>query len=308
MKDITTRRKFTLGMKDGDSYYHIADSALTEILKEYESDYSNRFDAYMPTSTISKQELFEIASRKVNLSSFKVKSSLNPKIWKKDDTLRLEVRAKLIDFADDFIDFLDVDWVKPKDIVFTGSLANYNWSDDSDIDIHVIYDFEKIHKKTDFVREYFLSKKDLWNDRHKAVKVKGFPVELYVEDISDKTESSGTYSLNKCEWIKRPQRDKLKLLKSDVPKIKDKASKFMNTIDSCIEKYKDTKNTVLQRELVNKLLSLFDDIKKLRKNSLKNGEMSAGNVIFKILRRTGYIKKIKDLELKHQDLEYSLKN
>ena len=44
------------------------------------------------------------------------------------------------------------------------------------------------------------------------------------------------------------------------------------------------------------VLKIFDRLKNLRKEGLnKGGEMSSGNIIFKILRRTKYIDKIWDL-------------
>jgi predicted nucleotidyltransferase len=51
-----------------------------------------------------------------------------------------KVRARLLDIAYDFIDFLGVDIVVT-DVVMTGSLANYNWSEYSDVDLHIITDF-----------------------------------------------------------------------------------------------------------------------------------------------------------------------
>ena len=76
-----------------------------------------------------------LAPSEVDLSSFNIKKELNPKFWK-DDKLDSRIRIKLLDIADDFIDFLGVDWVKPEDITITGSLANYNWNKKySDIDL-----------------------------------------------------------------------------------------------------------------------------------------------------------------------------
>ena len=77
------------------------------------------------------------------------------------------IRLKLLDIAEDFIDFLGVDWVKPDDIIMTGSLANFNWNKKySDIDLHVLIDFSKVDKRTDFVKKYFDSLKNQWNEVH----------------------------------------------------------------------------------------------------------------------------------------------
>ena len=95
----------------------------------------------------------------IDFSSFEIQDELNPNFWK-NDRLDSRIRLKLLDIADDFTDFLNVGWVKPEDITMTGSLANYNWSDYSDIDLHIIIDYKKVDDRTNFVAEYFKSKKD----------------------------------------------------------------------------------------------------------------------------------------------------
>ena len=142
------------------------------------------------------EHINEVNSSDINLSSFKPKTELHPKLWV-NNKLNSRVRLRLLDIADDFIDTLAVDWVKPKDIVFTGSLANYNWSRYSDIDIHVILDYDKVYKKKEFVEDYFSSKKELWLNEHPKLSIYGFPIELYVEDSNEQSTSSGIYSLNK---------------------------------------------------------------------------------------------------------------
>ena len=77
----------------------------------------------------------------IDYESFEIKDELNSNFWK-DNKLDSRIRLKLLDIADDFTDFLNVDWVKPEDITMTGSLSNYNWSEDySDIDLHIIIDY-----------------------------------------------------------------------------------------------------------------------------------------------------------------------
>lgn len=80
-----------------------------------------------PPISEQHQRLNEIEAKDVNLSSFKVKKELNPKFWP-NGKLNSRVRLRLMDIADDFVKELAVNWVKPKDVIFTGSAANYNWS------------------------------------------------------------------------------------------------------------------------------------------------------------------------------------
>lgn len=234
----------------------------------------------------------------VDLSSFNIKKNLNPKFWK-NGLLDSRIRIKLLDIADDFIDFLGVDWVKPDDIIITGSLANFNWDQThSDIDLHILMDYSKVDEKRDFVASYFNSQKKIWNEKHGKIKIFGFPVELYVQDTNEEHASNGVYSLEKNSWVEEPERSKLTNRKVNKNRIKQIVSKYTFKIDILIELYKRNKDDkhILER-ILEKSKSLFDEIKTVRKNSLDKdkNEISEGNIIFKTLRRIGYIEKLSKL-------------
>ena len=57
------------------------------------------------------------------------------------------------------------------------------------------------------MKEYFDSKKSLWNQKHKDIKIFGFPIEVYVQDKNEPHASTGVYSLEKNEWKVKPQRN-----------------------------------------------------------------------------------------------------
>ena len=236
-----------------------------------------------------------LAPSEVDLSSFNIKKELNPKFWK-DDKLDSRIRIKLLDIADDFIEFLGIDWVKPEDITITGSLANYNWNKKySDIDLHILIDYSKVDKRTDFVDNYFYSQKKLWNEEHKDLRIFGFPVEVYVQDINKKHTSSGVYSLEKNEWVIEPEREKLSKKKVNKERIKKTVSQYTERIDKLVD---DSKNAngddYKMRKAYEGAQQLFDEIKKLRREDLSdaNNEINEGNIIFKALRRLGYIDKL----------------
>ena len=107
----------------------------------------------------NEERLNEVEASDISLKSFEIQDELNPKFWI-NNKLNSRIRLKLLDLADEFIDTLAVDWVKPEDIVLTGSIANYNWSKYSDVDVHILIDYKKIWKKTEFVQDYFDSKKE----------------------------------------------------------------------------------------------------------------------------------------------------
>lgn len=241
----------------------------------------------------------EVTSDEVSLKSFNPHDNLNDKIWI-DGKINSRVRLKLLDIADDFFNSLDLDWVKIKDVLFTGSLANYNWSKYSDIDLHLLVDFKSIDENTKLVKEFFDAQKNNWNNNHENLKIYGFPVEIYVEDTNEKHVSTGVYSLYNNKWIREPQRQEN--IKLDKFVIKDKAAQIMTRIDDLEDAYHGDNDAYQFEVLSKKVKTLYDKIKKMRKYGLEsNGEMSPGNVIFKILRRSGYMDRLYDLKINLYD-------
>ena len=134
--------------------------------------------------------------------SFRIQSELQPDLWD-GDKLDPEVRERLLEIAEDFMAGLDVE-ADIEDIRFTGSLAYYNWSKYSDIDLHIVVDFSKINSDTDLVKAFFDAARMRWNDLH-DIMIKGYEVEIYVENVNEKHKSTGIYSLTDDEWIKKPE-------------------------------------------------------------------------------------------------------
>lgn len=272
-----------------------------------ESVINNTEDSVLLTkSDINK--MFESKTVSIDLSSFQPQDELNPKIWDEDGYLNSRVRMRLLDIADAFVDGLDIDWVEIDDIILTGSLANFNWSKFSDFDVHIVIDFKKVDERTDFVTNYFNSKKKIWNNEHDSLKIYGFPVELYVQDKNEEHTSSGIYSLEKNEWIRKPEKETFENISLNKKFIKQKSQDFIDAIESLsnkIEKEDDEhKLDVLSRKVKN----LFDKIKGLRKEGLKkSGEFNSFNIIFKVLRRMGYIDTLYNLKLNTYDKIKTLK-
>lgn len=236
----------------------------------------------------------------VDLSSFNIKKNLNPKFWK-NGVLDSRIRMKLLDIADDFIEFLGVDWAKPEDITMTGSLANFNWDENySDIDLHIIMDYSDVDERTDFVSNYFYSQKKLWNEEHSDITIMGYPVEVFVQDVNERHDSSGVYSLEKNKWLIEPEREKLASSKVNKAFIKDKVSEYMNKIDKLeylLNKSKDDEYRL--RRVMEKSDNLFDKIKGERKIGFERSggkEINNYNIVFKALRRNGYIEKLVNIK------------
>ena len=235
----------------------------------------------------------EVESSEVDLSSFKKRDTLPPGIWKDEDTLDSRVRLKLLDIADDFWEFVNLTWVEPKGIIITGSICNFNWSKFSDIDLHLIVDFNEIDEKTEFVKQYLDSKKNEWNTEHEGLKIMGFPVELFVQNINDNVEAGGIYDLEENVWIRRPNPHTIKSIGLNKFNIKDKAAEIMTIIDDMYDKLSTTTDGHEIEEIGDDAHYLWDKVKDMRKKSLsKNGESGSGNIVYKVLRRTGYLDKL----------------
>lgn len=224
----------------------------------------------------------EVRVPKDVLDSFKIKDSLNHDIWS-NDKLNPEVRTKLIQMATDFFKELELpETVKIKDIIFTGSLANFNWSKFSDIDLHIVLDFKDFDTDSKFVEDFFYAQKSIWNQEH-DITVYGYPVELYVQDINAKLVATAVYSVLNDKWLKKPTRESFNL---DKKAIKSKADAF-------IEQLRDIKKAYEEKDyqtVVDKVKTVKDKIKKMRNAGLeRGGEFSLENLVFKTLRRTPFM-------------------
>ena len=233
------------------------------------------------------------------INSFGTRDELNPKVWDNGDTLNKEVREKLLAVATEFIDFLGVP-ILVEDIIFTGSLANYNWSKYSDVDLHVVADFTQFSDDLlPLYQELFKVKKTLFNTDH-DIKIFGYDVELYVQDSNEAHFSSGVYSVLNDEWDNKPKKENVKI---DKNLIRQKSNQWMEIIDTALEAASDV-TADDAREIIKKCRN---KLKKYRTCGLeKEGEYSDENLVFKVLRRNGYIEKLMNFENDVVDKELSL--
>jgi len=216
------------------------------------------------------------------LNGFKLKNTLNTDIWEKDKLIP-EVKTKLIKIAKDFFKSLELpQTVKLKDILFVGSLANYNWSMYSDIDLHLVMDFKEVGEDPEQVKKSFDAQKNLWNLKH-DITVHDYPIEIYVQDAKEKLHASAIYSIPNDKWILKPEKTSFKL---DKGVISSRVEKMFNKLKQ-IQKHYDSQN---YEQAIEKADTLKDEIKKMRKAGLEQGgEFSTENLIFKVLRRTDFM-------------------
>ena len=219
-----------------------------------------------------------------------IHEELRQDVWD-GDKLRPEVRKKLLEIAAEFKKYLGIP-LSVKDVLFMGSLANYNYTDESDIDLHLLVDFDEIDGP-ELLRELFTAKKSLFNDEH-DIFIGPAEVELYVQDVDEPNASTGVYSIRDDKWIQKPKHERPRI---DQKAILTKARDLMDQIDTLIKH--DASAAHYQR--------LKDKIKKMRGSGLKKGgEYSTENLAFKVLRRNGYLEKLGDAATKAFDEELSM--
>lgn len=224
----------------------------------------------------------EVTIPKDVLNSFKLKDNLNPNIWE-DFKLNPKVKRQLNKIAKEFIKELNLpQGYKIDDIIFTGSLANYNWSKFSDIDLHIVLDYKQFDGEPQMIEDYFYAQKTLWNETH-DIKVFEYPVELYAQDSNAELVATAVYSITKDKWLKKPIKENFV---ADKESIKNKALKFINKLKDIRDDYK--KNNL--QAVVDKVTKIKDNIKNMRKAGLEGGgEYSQENLVFKTLRRTPFM-------------------
>lgn len=222
----------------------------------------------------------------VNEVSVEFHDELNPALWENNE-IKLDVQVRLLEIAKKFIKFLNVSDLKLVDIYFMGSNAAYVYTHFSDIDLHIIVD-----DPDESLKELYDAKKRLWNDQH-DISIKGYDVELYVQDIKDPNASMGIYSLLQNKWIKKPEKVEATI---DDASVQQKFKYLARKIDRGIRK----------RDL-NYLDNIATEIKTLRKSGLQRaGEFSVENLAFKELRNGGYLEKLSDARQELEDKALSL--
>lgn len=245
------------------------------------------------------QKFFEYAVGKYEpIKSFYLKDELNPKVWSDgDEKVNRSIREDLLEIAKDYFENLEIN-VKLQDIVLTGSLANFNWSEYSDFDLHLIFDFGEVNEDEELVRKFLDAVEKVWKLQH-DITIEGYEVELYCQDSKQDHFSTGQYSLVKDKWLVKPSKEKFV---PDEDLIKRKAEQIMSSIEDLENDLEENESY----ELISaKLKKVWKKIKDSRKAGLeREGEYSVENLVFKLLRRNGYIGKILDVKRKAYDKQF----
>lgn len=166
---------------------------------------------------------------------------LNPKLFE-GNNLKEDVKNALLDIVNAFVEDLkenEVD-IKIKDAVIIGSNVSYNYTKDSDLDLHIIADTENSKYSEDLLTLLYSAYRSIFNKNY-DITIKGIPCEVYVELDSVQANSNGIYSLYNG-WIKEPeQKDIPDIDKEEFDKLfKEWEDKYFNLLDGKV----DTKNSL----------------------------------------------------------------
>ena len=220
---------------------------------------------------------------------------LNPKFWD-GNTLKPVIAKTLKQNAEEFKKYLKIPNLEIDDVTITGSCANYNWTEQSDVDLHLVVDMSRLEEEHgDLVKEYVEAKKKVWNDLH-DIKLHGHDAEFYVQDKNEPHHSTGIYSLSSDRWIVEPQHKEPDI---DDAAVKAKAARLMNEIDEVTSGC--NKAAEVER--------LMEKIKKMRQAGVAEaGEFSTENLVFKVLRYNGYLEKLATCKTRAFDRTLSIED
>ena len=186
----------------------------------------------MPKINIEKNQI-NIDSN-FNTRLLKPKDTLYPKFWK-NNKLNPIVARKLMLIADQVIQSLNILNQEVEDVVITGSIASYNWHELSDIDLHIMLDFDKIDDNFDLVKRMLDQTRINWNKKHN-IRISGKEVELYFQHYTEPHEANGIWSLELEKWLAEPVRLDPEL---DLITTEKKAESIATCIEHLYEMYND---------------------------------------------------------------------
>jgi hypothetical protein len=283
--------------KVGEKWY-VLDSSGKKVLGKHRS--KKKAVSQLSAIEISKKEKMEGIFPSFSLfldeeikSTLEYHNILNPKLWNNFE-LKTEVRNKLIQIGNAWAYWAGIPEEAIEDMILVGGNANFNYTPNSDIDLHLLINLDKIKNCPSYIDDYLKDKKQLWALTH-DIKIYNQPVEVYAQDMNAGfIQDQGVFNVSKNNWITEPVHKEITL---NDPYTIQKVQDFMDQIDGLINANADD--------------SAFDVLKSkfktMRSESLKSGgEFSQGNLIFKELRNQGYLDKMNKYIQSRSDEQLSL--
>lgn len=218
-------------------------------------------------------------------------NELNPKLFDKN-ILKPEVRDKVEDIVNEFLKILNDEEIalKVKDVILAGSNASFNYTDQSDVDVHIVADTQIFDENAELYQKLYNAYRRIFENKY-DINFYGIPVELYVESAENPVVSNGVYSIMNNHWVKFPEITK-------IPDIDQKE------IDAIVKPWEEKYKTVVTEtekspekgeEMINNFLNSLYEMRHL--GIKEGGEFSPWNLAFKSLRSKGYLEKLRELKV-----------
>lgn len=217
--------------------------------------------------------------------------TLNPLLWE-GDRLRPDVRTSLLNFSEAWRAFCRIPHEMVRDSWMLGGNAGYFYGDASDIDVHLVVDVAGLGFGP-VVDEYLRDRKVVWLTKH-DVRVRGYPVEPFVQDIREApVRGQGVYSLESDRWVQRPTDSSYD--PSQDPNLQAKVETWRRAVDQALDE-DDPDLDVLKRKLSG-----------MRGEGIsREGELAPENLIFKELRLSGHLDRLRSRIGDRESRELSL--
>lgn len=224
---------------------------------------------------------------------FEIHDTLNPKLFDvASNKLLPEVREKIIQIVANFEEYINVP-IHILDIQLVGSNVSFNYTDKSDLDVHIIASFEDLEADEDILQALYDVKKASFN-KDTDIKIRGIDVEMYVQDVRSATISNGIYSVCENDWIKEPKPIK---------------SITKHNTDKEVEKWGAKIKHVIESGDYDAIQDCINNLYLIRHNSIAtDGEYGKGNQLFKDIRNKGWLQALKDASLKSLSRKLSLES
>lgn len=243
--------------------------------------------------TNAKHYNYHFYESAINEGAFRIyNESLCPDLWDEYQHLDPRVRINLLRMAYDLYE--KTKFKAPiVDVWLMGSIANYNWTPESDADVHIIIEFPKLEMPDETASKVAKSAGAQWNSEHNVF-VKGHKVEINFQSAkAEKPHVTGIYSLVKDVWVRKPS---LQPVAIDKVAIQEKYTEMKKYIEAALQSG--------SRDVMKDAKTHIDDF---RQHGLDTGgELSGENIVFKLLRSRGLLKALKDAITKTYDQEMTV--
>lgn len=292
--------KYRLPLYCEDENHKVLNFSTLQEAKDWIDKYEGKFSIKVLHGDEVHAVIDEVSDDKTIEEAIEKHDTLNPKIWNSDNTLKKEVKEKIDEIVDTFKENLLEDGIdlKIKDVIICGSNANYNYTENSDIDVHIISDTKDLDCNKKHLPIIYNAYKKMFNDSY-GIEFYGTEVEIYVENDKTGVTSGGIYSVKDDKWLKEPSM-------VEVPEVNEKE------FEEELSKWEDECNEILYNledieDSIRNIDTLLDELYEMRQDSIqKEGEFSIGNLVFKELRNKGFLTNLKGVKKELQSRLMSL--